>query len=130
MKTRWILLLSLMLTVLLAGCAAAPPAAPTVTPAVTQATPTRTPAVKPDFEYALIDMDFGTGSKCVLEIQLQDRISAEEIEQFAYYLSENEAKDCAPLFIFYYLPGQETVYENAWAYSHFNPDLQVKISEP
>lgn len=123
MKIRLILPVILIFTLLLAGCAAA-------TPAVPAAAPTRAPAAEPQVEYTLVNMDFGRGSKCILEVQLQAAISEEQITQIAWYLSENEAKDCAPLYIFYYLPGQEQVYDKAWAYSHFDPDLKVKISEP
>lgn len=121
MKPRSIILLVLFISVLLGGCAVRTPPAPA-------ATPTRAPAAKPEVDYVLVDMDFGRGTKCILEVELQAAISEQQITQIAYYLSENEAKDCAPLFIFYYLPGQEQVYEKAWAYSHFDPDLKVKIS--
>jgi hypothetical protein len=130
LKTRWILLVVFILTLLLAACAVRTPAVPAATPADAGATPTRAPAEEPDVDYTLVGMDFGRGSKCILEVELQATISEEQITQIAYYLSENEAKDCAPLYIFYYLPGQEQVYEKAWAYSHFDPELKVKISEP
>ncbi len=134
MKIKSFLLMTLALVLLMTGCAApatpATPTAPTMSAVpVLQVTPTRAPAVKPDIDYSVLNMEIGRAGKCVLEIELPDRISEDEVTRMAYYLSENEGKDCAPLFIFYYLPGQERKYESAWAYSHFNPDLQVKISD-
>ncbi len=117
------LLFSLSFILLLAGCAA-PQLPPTVA-----VTPTRSPAAKPQSEYKVLNLEIGASARCMLEIELTGRIGAEDLTQMAYYLSENEGKGCAPLFIFYYLPGQERVYESAWAYSHFNPELQVKISD-
>ncbi|GAP13037.1 hypothetical protein LARV_00778 [Longilinea arvoryzae] len=123
MKIKSFLLVTLAFVLLVTGCTATP-TAPTP-----QVTPTRAPAVKPDIDYSVLNMEIGRAGKCILEIELPDRISEDEVTRMAYYLSENEGKDCAPLFIFYYLPGQERKYELAWAYSHFNPDLQVKISD-
>lgn len=119
MKTRLIFLVVLILTLLLAGCAAG------------QSTPskgTATPVSKPETEYILLNMEISIGAKCTLDIRLPDAVSEDEIKHIAQYVSENEGKDCSPLFIFYYLPGDEVAYESAWAYSNFNPDLIVKIN--
>jgi hypothetical protein len=123
LKIKSFLLTAFAFIIVMAGCA------PTQTNPVIQVTPTRSPAVKPAIEYKILDLNIGTSGRCVLEIELPDRISRDEITQMAYYLSENEGKDCKPLFIYYFLPGQERKYESAWAYTHFNPDLQVKISD-
>lgn len=120
MKTRLILLVVLILTLLVAGCAAGQS---------TSSTGTATPVSKPDTDYTLLNMEIGIGAKCTLDIRLPDAISEDEIRHIAHYVLENEGKGCSPLFIFYYLPGDEVAYESAWAYSHFDPDLRVKISD-
>lgn len=119
MKNRSVLLCLLVLIPLLAGCAAGQS---------TSSTGTATPVSKPDTEYTLLNMEIGIGAKCTLDIRLPDVISEDEIRHIAHYVLENEGKGCSPLFIFYYLPGDEVTYESAWAYSHFDPDLRVKIS--
>lgn len=119
MKNRSILLFLLVLIPLLAGCAAGQSA---------PASGTATPVSKPATDYALLDMVIGIGGKCTLDVRLPEEIKEEEIRHIAQYLSENEGKDCSPLFIFYYLPGDDIAYESAWAYSHFDPDLRVKIN--
>jgi hypothetical protein len=82
---------------------------------------------KPDLNYAVIDITKGSGTKCVLNIRLQNRIYEDEIKQIAEYLKENEGKDCSPLFIFYFLPDVEPEIYTAWAWSDFTPDLDVSI---
>lgn len=119
MKTRWIILVVAILTLLLAGCAAG------------QNIPsnrTATPVSKPDTDYTLLNMEIGIGGKCTLDVRLPEEVKEAEIRHIAQYLLENEGKGCSPLFIFYYLPGDEVAYESAWAYSHFDPDLRVKIN--
>lgn len=119
MKTRLILLVVLILTLLLAGCAANQS---------TSSSGTATPVSKPDTDYTLLNMEIGIGAKCTLDVRLPEEINEEEIRHIAQYLLENEGKGCSPLFIFYYLPGDAVAYESAWAYSHFDPDLRVKIN--
>lgn len=122
MKTRSILLLSLIFTLLLAGCASGQPAAATGSQA------TATAVSKPEIEYQILGMEIGRTAKCVMNIRLPEKITEGEIEHLARYFLENEGRGCSPLFIFYYLPGDEVLYESAWAYSHFNPELEIKIS--
>lgn len=82
---------------------------------------------KPGLNYTVIDITKDSGTKCVVNIRLQNRIHEDELKQIADYLYENEGKDCSPLFIFYFLPDTEPEKINAWAWSHFNPELDVAI---
>jgi hypothetical protein len=63
-----------------------------------------------------------------LDIRLPNRISEDEIKHIAEYIYENEGADCSPLFIYYFLPDEEPGIDGAWAYSWFNPQLEVKIN--
>lgn len=125
MRTQLRIFLSLIFILSLAGCAAGQ-----ATPSSTDTPATDIPQTTAEVDYTLLNLKIGTGGKCVLDIRLPEKISADEITQIANELRENEGAGCTPLFIFYYLPGGEVKYEKAWAYSHFNPDLEVKISEP
>jgi hypothetical protein len=63
-----------------------------------------------------------------LDIRLPNRISEDEIKHIAEYINQNEGADCSPLFIYYFLPDEEPGIDGAWAYSWFNPQLEVKIN--
>jgi hypothetical protein len=87
---------------------------------------TRTP--EPRLEYSLINIEKGFGTKCIMDIRLPDRISVDKIKQIAEFISENEGLDCSPLYLYYFLPNEKPCIDTAWAYSHFNPQLEVKIN--
>jgi hypothetical protein len=59
---------------------------------------------------------------------LPNRISKNNIVPVAEYISQNEGAGCSPLFIFYFLPDETPGIDTAWAYSHFNPQLEVGIN--
>jgi len=94
----------------------------------TESFPTETLISKPDVNYTLINMEKGSSTKCILDIRLPNRISEDEIKNIAEYIYQNEGANCSPLFIFYFLPDEEPGIDTAWAYSHFNPQLEVKIN--
>ena len=83
---------------------------------------------KPDVNYTLIDKELGSSTECTLDIRLPNRISEDEIKHIAEYIYENEGADCSPLFIYYFLPDEKPGIDMAWAYSWFNPQLEVKIN--
>lgn len=96
--------------------------------AYTVSYPTETPASKPDVDYSVIDIERGSSTKCILDIRLPNRISEDEITHIAEYIYQNEGADCSPLFIYYFLPDEEPGIDGAWAYSWFNPQLEVNIN--
>ncbi len=78
--------------------------------------------------YTLINKELGSNTKCILDIRLEDRIEEGQIRALAEHLRTAEGANCSPLFIFYFLPGDVPGTDIAWAYSHYNPDLQVNIN--
>lgn len=87
--------------------------------------------LKPDIEYSIINIDKGTSAtpnKCIIDIRLSNLIQEEDINQIAKYVKEIEGAKCEPLFIYYFLENNQPGIDSAWAYSNFNPDLEVKIN--
>ncbi|MCJ7530043.1 MAG: hypothetical protein MUO64_03295 [Anaerolineales bacterium] len=78
--------------------------------------------------YSMINKELGSSTKCILHIRLPDRIPEEKIKSLAEYLQENEGKNCFPLYIYYFLPDDVPGTDMAWAYSNFNPELEIKIN--
>jgi hypothetical protein len=85
-------------------------------------------APKPGISYTLINIEKGSNTKCTLDIRLPKRIPKDDIVKVANYISQNEGKGCSPLFVFYFLPGETPGINTAWAYSHFNPELELGIN--
>jgi len=83
---------------------------------------------RPDISYTFMNIKKGSSSKCDLDIRLPNRISKDNIVQVAEYISQNEGAGCSPLFIFYFLPDETPGIDAAWAYSHFDPQLNVGIN--
>lgn len=89
--------------------------------------PTDTPEPLPD--YILLNKELGSSNaKCVLDIRLHDRILESQIKDLAEYIKSTDGVNCSPLFIFYFLPGEVPGIDFAWAYSHYNPGLEVNIN--
>jgi hypothetical protein len=61
-----------------------------------------------------------------VDVKLDKKVSAEALKNIALTIKRMEQKDYKRTFIAYYLPDME-VDSGAWATSHFNPELKVKI---
>jgi len=61
-----------------------------------------------------------------IDIRLEKKVKKEFLYKLALKLREAEPRKYERMFITYYLPGM-TPGSGAWATSHFNPNLQVKI---
>jgi hypothetical protein len=121
MKTKLCITLSfIFLFLFLTGCT------PDMANSFIETFSTKTPALRLD--YSIINIEKGTATKCILDIRLPDRISVDKIKQIAEFISENEGSGCSPLFLYYFLPNEKPGIDTAWAYSHFNPQLEVKIN--
>lgn len=70
------------------------------------------------------DSDIAIG-KTNIKIRLQGPINKNELKSLAININK-ERPDYRLLWIFYYLPGQDTK-NGAWAISHFKPELDLKI---
>ena len=79
-----------------------------------------------DFSYKIIEANRLGTIKCDLTVRLNKRVSEETLRQLAIELRAKEPKRYDRMFITYYLPGM-TVGAGAWATSHFNPNLDVRI---
>jgi hypothetical protein len=79
-----------------------------------------------DLGYRIMDEQTIPGIKRSLDIQLDKRVSVEVLRALATRLKQSDPKRYERTFISYYLPGMK-VGSGAWATSHFDPDLQVRI---
>jgi len=64
--------------------------------------------------------------KCSIDIRLEKKVTKEFLHKLALKLRKAEPREYDHMFITYYLPGM-TPGSGAWATSHFDPNLEVKI---
>lgn len=79
-----------------------------------------------DFSYTVIAVDRLGTIKCSLTVRLSKKIPEEKLRKLAIELSDKEPKKYDRMFITYYLPGM-VVGAEAWATTHFDPNLKVNI---
>jgi hypothetical protein len=72
-----------------------------------------------------ISEEFFRGEKAVFEFRLSDRANKNQLISIANIVKEDHP-GYKRYFIGYYLPNQK-VGKGAWATSHFDPDLQIRI---
>ncbi len=77
-------------------------------------------------DYTVIDATRLRNIKCSLDIRLDKKVSKDVLRKLALKLRDDEPRNYDRMFINYYLPGM-TPGAGAWATSHFNPNLEVKI---
>ncbi|MBW2596828.1 MAG: hypothetical protein JRC93_12830 [Deltaproteobacteria bacterium] len=77
-------------------------------------------------KYTVIEKSNLGSIKGSIDIRLEKKVTKEFLHKLALKLREAEPRKYERLFITYYLPGM-TPGSGAWAASHFNPNLQVKI---
>jgi hypothetical protein len=75
--------------------------------------------------YSIINNNITPGIKRSVDIRLNERISEEELRQIALAIHSSDP-NYPRTFILYYLPGME-LGSGAWATTHFNPNLEVRI---
>lgn len=77
-------------------------------------------------EYEIIK-DNTTGSlKRSVDVRLKEKVDETELSKLAHEIKDKNPENFQRTFILYYLPGM-IVDAGAWASSHFNPELEVKI---
>lgn len=74
----------------------------------------------------ILDTKVSQPFKKVFRIQVPHRLLREELSEIANYLKK-ENSDFERLFIFYYLPDMSVSKDIAWAYTHYNTDLQINM---
>ena len=83
-------------------------------------------ATAADFTYKIVEANRLGTIKCDLTVRLSKKVSEETLRQLAIELRTKEPKKYDKMFITYYLPGM-TIGAGAWATTHFNPNLDVRI---
>jgi len=76
--------------------------------------------------YEILSDEAVPGIKRTIEVRLEDRVSEEALERIAHALKAGDPRSYPRTFIGYYLPGMQ-VGAGAWATTHFDPDLEVRI---
>ena len=79
-----------------------------------------------DVTYTLISDTVFQQTRRTIELRLNKKVSKEVLATIASSLKKHERKDFERTFILYYLPDME-VGSGAWATTHYNPKLEVKI---
>jgi len=83
-------------------------------------------ATPTDATYSIIDTDIMPGIKRSIDVRLNKKVSESTLRTIALRLKAQDSRSYERTFICYYLPGME-VDSGAWATTHFNPNLEVKI---
>ena len=86
----------------------------------------KSPPISKEVIYTIIDTHILPGIKRALNVRLSRKVSKDVLHSIALELKNRDANRYKQTFIAYYLPGME-VGAGAWATTHFNPDLQVRI---
>ncbi len=84
------------------------------------------PIIPVDVSYSIIDSSMLPGIKRSLDVRLNKKVSDTTLGAIALKLKSKDSRDYERTFITYYLPGM-AVGAGAWATTHFNPDLEVRI---
>lgn len=79
-----------------------------------------------DVSYSIINSSTLLGIKRSLDVRLNKKVSERTLHAIALKLKSQDSRDYERTFITYYLPGM-AVGAGAWATTHFNPDLEVRI---
>ncbi len=76
--------------------------------------------------YRVIDSNIIPNTKLSLDVRLSRKATEKELAQIAQELKDGTPGSYSRTFIVHYLPGME-LGAGAWATTHFNPSLKVKI---
>ena len=77
-------------------------------------------------KYTVVEKSNLGSIKSSIDIRLEKKVSKDFLQKLALKLRKAEPRKYDRMFITYYLPGM-TPGSGAWATSHFNPNLKVKI---
>ena len=127
-------LLTLIITTLglvMIGCDDGQQAAPSRRPTSASPTPQQRPepqtrTIPDDVSYSIIDSTTLRGIKRSLDIRLNKKVSERTLRALGFKLKSQDSRNYERTFISYYLPEMK-VGSGAWATTHFNPDLKVRI---
>ncbi|MFA5597794.1 MAG: hypothetical protein BWY02_02658 [bacterium ADurb.Bin157] len=77
-------------------------------------------------DFSIIKKTNQANIKGSIEVRLNEKVPKDLLQKLALKLKNDDPQKYDRLFITYYLPGM-TSGAGAWATSHFNPGLEVKI---
>jgi len=83
-------------------------------------------SIPSDVKYSIISEHKVPNIKRSLEVRLNKKVSSHILEAIAHELKQSDKNTYKNTFILYYLPDMK-IGAGAWASTHFNPDLKVKI---
>lgn len=86
----------------------------------------QTLTIPDDVSYSIINSSTLAGIKHSLDVRLNKKVSEETLRSLALKLKSQDARNYERIFICYYLPDMK-VGAGAWATTHFDPDLEVRI---
>lgn len=84
------------------------------------------PIIPDDVSYSIIDSSTLRGIKRQLDVRLNKKVSERTLRAIALKLKSQDSRHYDRTFITYSLPGM-VVGTGAWATTHFNPNLEVRI---
>ncbi len=84
------------------------------------------PSIPADVSYTISETDVLPGVKRSLTVRLNKKVSEAVLRAIALELRGRDSRSFDRTFIVYYLPGMD-LGAGAWATTHFNPTLDVKI---
>jgi len=76
--------------------------------------------------YSIINSDTYLDWKRSLDVRLNKKVSEDTLREIAFKLKAQDPRSYERTFICYYLPGMK-IGAGAWATTHFNPNLEVRI---
>ena len=91
-----------------------------------QGTKVQDTTIPSDVSFSIIDSNTIPGIKRSLDIRLNKKVSESVLRAVALKLKAQDSQTYDRTFIVYYLP-EMAVGAGAWATTHFNPDLKVRI---
>ncbi len=77
------------------------------------------------FNCKILDTETTNTNKMTIYIQIPEQLNKTQLREIAYELKEKNSK-YENLYIFYLLPNMK-IGAGAWATSHYNPNLDIKI---
>ena len=80
----------------------------------------------PNVDYSIVDSDIRPGIKRGLDVRIDKKLSEDELRRLAFEIRDSDPNTYKRTFICYYLPDMK-VGAGAWATTHFNPELEVRI---
>lgn len=89
-------------------------------------TPSTGKIVAEKIPYSIIKDKSYKNTKRSVDVRLKNRITIKQLTSLAHEINNLNKKSFKRTFILYYLPEMK-VDAGAWASTHFNPDLKVKI---